>query len=193
MPASYPTIQSNVIRTLIAERFQLEKLPQGSLRQELSQGITYVTEIMLKIVTILQTQKQNAELADVVTNADKMLALQFESAKQIMEFQRILALVGAAQHPIQQHGNPQEHTAKLRQDNLAALRGAIAEAEVSIGAANRKLVTLLLQIAQMEQQVSDLVMVAHVTEETTATLRSLQAVVDAQRETVQEFVRWTAP
>ena len=165
--------------------------------EDLFQAVTYVTEIVSKIVEVSREHGEDEDLFRLFADVNEMLSLQFESAKQIMEFHRMLTLVESPQGI---HGKPKQReirtdgsVAKLHHKNIESIKETIAEAETSIGEVNQNLATLMLQVTQMANRVSDLVTVAQFREETAQTLRSIQTVVDARRETVHELVRWITP
>lgn len=190
-------IRNELVRTIVSERFRSDDLLNEELKETIMQSITYFTEIVKKIVETSRVQGVNENFSHVLTDADQMLALQFESAEQVKEFKRILSIIehrgtsnGKKKTKAVLHG---EEALKLRGENIKAIEETINEAEASVVEINQKLETLMLQVAQMDKKASDLVRTAEFAEETTDTLKRLQAVVNARRETADEFIRRFTP
>lgn len=147
-------IQGHLIRSMIEERSRVGEIFQDALRELVARGVTYVIEIVFKIIEITKMHGPDEHLFRVLGEADKMVALQFEAARQIEEFHRILALV----HRIRGSNgetNREEmgaNTARLRQQNLAAIEEALNNARASIDEINQQLETLMLQVVQMEKR-----------------------------------------
>lgn len=192
-----PKTRKLMIQKFVGCRFSLDadEFRHSQFLQELERGTSYFTEIVLKIMDIARRHSAGEELPSVLTDTDNMLSLQFESARQIKEFNRILSLVESGRKEISRsrYKAASNEDEKLREENIEAIRRMIEEAGASVFEITQKLETLLLQVAQMETKASDRVRAAKFAEETTETLKSLQAVVNARRETADEFIRRIAP
>lgn len=189
-------IRNELVRTVVSERFRSDNLLNEELKETITQSITYFTEIVKKIVETSRIQGANENFSHVLQDADQMLALQFESAEQIKEFKRILSIIEHKDMPNGKRKTKAVHgegALKLRGENVQAIQETISEAEASVVEINQKLETLMLQVAQMDKKASDLVRTAEFAEETTDTLKRLQAVVNARRETADEFIRRFTP
>ncbi len=114
----------------------------------------------------------------------------YESAQHIEELQRILALVAPAESSARPttHTGPAAHSARLRQENIAAIENAIQQARALIDEINTQLETLMLQAVRMGKRASDVVRTAQLADEATETLKRLQMVVNARREAADELI-----
>jgi hypothetical protein len=184
-------IQRQLIHALIAERARLGDIAQNALREKVANGVTCVTEIVVKIRAITRRHGTDADLFRLLGEADGMVALQVDLANQSEEFQRILTLIdrsGASRGESRREETP-PHTTRLRQENLTALRDARDKALASIDEINQQLETLVLQVVQMEKQTIDLVRAEEVAEQATQTLRRFQVDLDTRRATADELLR----
>ena len=178
-------LQRQLIHAMLEERSRTGEIARDALREKVARGVTYATEIVVKIIAITKTHGTDASLLLVLGEADGMVTLQVELANQSGEFQRILALVHGSgeSHGELRRQAMREHTTRLRQENLAALRDARDQALASIDEINQQLETLVLQVVQMEKQPSDLARAEEVALQATETLRRLQVDLTARRAT----------
>lgn len=187
-----PQVQRQLIHTILTERARVGEITQDALRDKVARGVTYVTEVVAKIRAITTMHGPDTYLLRLLGEADDMVALQVALAKQSEEFQRILALVqqrrGATRTT--QGEKREDHTTRLQQENVTALKDAYTKALASVDEINQQLETMMLQVVQMEKQAIDLVRTEEVAEQATETLRRLQADLDARRATAEELIRW---
>lgn len=188
-------MQRELLAEILKERFSLHEGIQKEFLEETSRSLTSFTEIALKILKIIRAQGKNEHLVRVLADADQMLALQLESAEQVNEFERILRLVRSttANGKEKRAASRQDEGERLRDTNIRAIEAAITDAKKTVDEISAKLETLMLQVVQMERKASDLVRTAQFAEETTGVLHRLQAVVDARRETANDFLRRVSP
>ncbi|HLD34788.1 MAG TPA: hypothetical protein VJB62_02895 [Patescibacteria group bacterium] len=175
-------IQREIVEWVVKKNYSPDESEKNEYAQELNKGIKYAQEIIVKIMEILSGGKHGENLNQLIDDVDEMMALQYESAKQAEELRRVLDLV------LENSGHRRSADRQLRETNVNQVRTTILEAENSIVDINEKLSILVLQTAQMDQETSDRVNAAALATETSGTLKKLQAIVNARRETADEII-----
>jgi hypothetical protein len=188
--------RAQIVRSIIEQEIRLDELAEGTLKAAVEKGIGLLTEIVGKVLAITDIHGRNDDLHRILGDAYGMLSLQFESAKRIEEYTRVLALINPGGGPSRARGlakaRPSPQGASLREENLATIQRSTAEEQALVGEIGERLETVMLQVLQMERETSDLIKTAEFAEEASETLRSFQAVVNTRRETAN-VIRRMAP
>jgi len=187
-------LRAQLIRALFAERFPLDDLgTDTALRASLARGLTYGTEIVVKILALAPQHAQDPELLHVLTDTDGLVALQRETARHLSELQRVLTLIEGRQDVSPTRPGPTRATACLQQENLRALHETLQQARAAIDEITQQLETLLLQVTQMDRRAGDMVRTAQVAQAATETLGHLQRSVNARRQAAEELLATLYP
>lgn len=187
--------RARLIRTVLGRCIEVGELSEGALKAAVAKGIDVLVEIVSTILDVTDAREPIDDLRQVFADAYGMLALQCESARRVEKYSRTLALIrsGVAPAGRKPWESPKEDsTTGLRQENIGTVERLIAEEQGLVEEIGEKLETIMLQVLQMERGAVDLVQTAQFAEEANGTLRNLQAVVTARRETA-EMIRQMAP
>lgn len=189
-------VQEILFRSIIEKRYPRQKLTDAGLQSSVQRGIDIFVEIALKITEIEKVPGKNLSLRRVLTDADGMLSLQYESAKQAEEFDRGLRLIGSG-YGVGTDLKPTRPEAteagRLREQNITVIRKEAGQARSLARDIVQQLETLMLQIFQLEQRASDIVRTEEFARETEETLGKIQAEVNARREAAQSVIETLMP
>jgi hypothetical protein len=195
--AQSPAVHGVVLRALLGRRFRPEELADPDLRAALRQSIDCHAEIALKIAEIERAGGPDHDMRGVLVDADGMLALQLESAQQAEEYERALRLIGragAARPDRAAEAAPARlASARLYEENLAAIRREAAAARSMALEISQQIETLMLQVFQMSRRAADIVQTAEVARESELALESIQRQVKARREAASEMLDLVVP
>lgn len=175
-------LRREIVERLVENNYSPDELGENEYIQELKKSVKYAQEIILKIVEILPGGDHAENLDQLINDVDEMLVLQHESVRQAEELSRVLGLV------LENGGYRNSADRQLREANINQVKTMVQEAESSIIDINDKLSILVLQTAQMDQKASDRINAAALATETSGTLKKLQAIVSARRETADEII-----
>jgi hypothetical protein len=181
-------VQEQLLRAVLDRRFPISELGEPDLQAAAERAKGLFIEIALKLTALERTHGEDFDLRRVVADADGILTLQYEAARQAMEIDRILRIIGA--------GNPSQEglklragtAARLRDENIAAIRREAIEARTLANEISQQLDILLLQVMQLDRRAGDMVRTADFARETNATLSRIQAEVDARREAANSVI-----
>jgi hypothetical protein len=199
------TLQHRLLREIAQQRVPARDLVDAPLRAAVERGAAVFAEIAVKAWDVLKARGEDPALSQVIADADGLVWLQFESVRQVEEFQRLLAFTAspAASH-VASAPQPQppgaastqlvpRDAARLRREAIEAIDKEAGDARALVGQIGQQLETLLLQVHQMERRASDLVGTAHLTHQTGETLERLHAIVAARRKAADEVVQSLLP
>jgi hypothetical protein len=190
------TLRQQLLITLARARVPIERVRDEELRGAIDRGITLFAEVAAKALDLRQTPDDPPAFADVIADADGLVQVQCESARQVEELRRLLSLATVRAIPPAATGGTAPRltdTAALHQRTIAALEEEAADAERLVTHIGQQLETLMLHMFQLERRASDMVDTAHITQQTGETLRRLHAIVDARRRAADEVLRALAP
>jgi hypothetical protein len=196
-----PRARTAATRSLLDARFPTGWLTEPRHREALRKGTEVCVELLAKVQTIRQSPGADGDELDAVPEAGRLLALQYESAKQAEEFHRILGLVSSitvAHAPARESARrgPTPHSADalaLYEENIRAIEGEAGEAEDLVGVIADQLETLLLQVLRIERRTVDVVTGVETRRQSQAALERLQQTVDARRTAATWLLEGLAP
>jgi hypothetical protein len=194
--ARSPAVHGVVLRALLGRRFRPDQLSDPDLRAGLRRSIDCHAEIALKIAEIEQARGPEHDVRGVLVDADGMLALQLESSQQAEEYERALRVIGRAgeEPPDQAAATPARPvSARLHDENLAAIRREAAAARSTALEISQQIETLMLQVFQMARRTADIVQAAEVARESELALEAIQRQVKARREAASEMLDLLGP
>jgi hypothetical protein len=176
-------------RSLLHARFPTERLAEPRHREALRKAIEVCVELLAKMQTVRQSSGAAGDELDAVPQVDRLLSLQYESARQVEEFQRILGLVGSTteahtrERQTARRGlvpDSADSPARYR-ENIRAIQREASEAEALVDVIADQLETLLLQVLRMEKRTIDVVTAIETRRQLQLALEHLQRTVDARR------------
>jgi hypothetical protein len=173
-------------RQLLDARFTTDRISENRHREAVRKGIDLFHEVLLKLAEMKRNGALDDDLMDVVSEMDRLLNLQCESARQVEELERILSLVGIDQKLA-------TGAIHLREENVAAIRHEILESETVIDLIGERLETLLLQVYRVETGASDVVARAEARRRSAEALDRIQQVVDGRRDAARQLIELLAP
>lgn len=176
-------------RAVLRVRYSAEALGESRHRAALQKAIDVYVELSTKVQALHASRGADGDELDVLPQAARLLALQYESARQAKECRRILGLVGAAADarardpdaPGAERSADFAHSLALHRENAQAIAREVAEAEEVVGIIADQLDTLLLQALRMEQRTIDAATGIETRRKSKAALERLQQTVDARR------------
>lgn len=194
-----PESMKRIIRSVSKEYFSAEDILRSDLKASTERGIELFSEIAVKLRDIMVKNKGNDDLTRVFSDSAAMLKLLLESARQVEELERILRIIGdggsfaraGPKTSRRDDAGANDRTSELLRENVETVKNEIREAEATVLEIGKRLETLMLQVFQVEKRASDRIRVSEFARESSETLDRLQAVVEARRETAQEFIRKT--
>jgi hypothetical protein len=212
-------LQHHLLRALAGGRVSaaaLHDLSAPALRGAVEKSAALFAEIVVKAWDVQRARGEDAALSGAIADADALLLLQLESARQVQEFRRLLALTAApaarvpAPLPVRAAGpgaapapahrsspEPAESSLaraeQLHLETVRAIEQEAREAEALVAQIGRQLETLTLQVHQMERRAGDRVSTAQVTHDTSETTARLRRLVEARRLAAEEMVARLGP
>ena len=184
-----PRAVASATRTVLRTRYPVKALGESRHRAALQKAIAVYVELSTKMQALHASPEADGDERDVLPQAARLLALQYESARQAEEFHRVLGLVGAAADARAQEPGALgaglspgfAHSLVLHQENARATAREAAEAEEVVGIIADQLETLLLQALRMQQRTLDTATGVETRRKSKAALERLQQTVDARR------------
>jgi hypothetical protein len=195
-----PRAAGAMIRPYLRHHYPIQGLGDPGHQRAMSKGIDMFGEIIVKVEGMRKRQDDDGDLLESVSVASALLSLQYESAKQAEEFQRILGLIEGQQTTPEGSetrargvaGLDPSDSALLRDVNVSAIQREATEAEGVITGVVQRLETLMLQVLQMERRTIDIVASAETRRESAEALGRLQRWVEARRRAVHRLtLEWT--
>jgi hypothetical protein len=190
--------REKIIRLLIRQRFGSEdalRTVGAGQREEVEKSIEIFSEISVKISEIARKNGRNEDLFKIFSDAERLMTLQLESAVRVGELTRVLKKIDPFRDVPRKtrriKGDGEVESDQLLQQNIDAIRRDIAESEELVGEIGRKLETLMLQIAQLGKNTSDIVSISEFAQESSENLRRIQTVVEERRKTAEEYIAHT--
>lgn len=182
-----PEFRRQFLMTYAQRRMATASLLDAQLQGAVGQGLNQFVEIAAKVLELRQTRGDVPAIADVIADADALIRLQLESAKQAEELRRLLSLASCSPAaPSQTHGSL---TQQVHQQTIDAISREAADAEGLVTQISQQLETLMLQVFRLERRASDLVEAIHTTQQAGDMLSRLHAIVDARRKAADEVTR----
>lgn len=192
-----PKLRNKFIRWVIQKKFSNSGISDPELYSAVSRGVEIFSEIVVKIAEIIKAHGLNEDLSRVLADADGMISLGIESAERVEKFRGVLNLLSsgssrASPRTKTKNSNASE-TTELLEENIIAIKKEIIEEQSLVSEIVAKLETLMAQVSLMDKRASDRVRTARFAEESNDSLRNLQAVVNARRETADTVIRRVIP
>ncbi|MDO8571644.1 MAG: hypothetical protein Q7R79_03110 [bacterium] len=180
-----PAGRRKAIMSVVKRQFSIEDLPPATrhLHEALERGVTILGEIAVKITEIVRANQENSDLPRVFADAERMVSLQFESARHVASFQHTLYVVSG-----KTTGKKRETDALLL-ENVEILKQEIAKAENRIEEIGSRLNIVMVQLTQLELQPSDQIRISDLTSGSNRTVQELQIQVEAQRSVASELMQ----
>jgi len=196
-----PRVAAVLNQSFLEKRYPATQLGNRRHQAAITKAIQLFGEVLQKLAEIKGSRGLDEDLLQTVSDMDQLLALQYESAKQVEELERVLALItsnaelpgGPATAGAASPGHPEAQGVTLRERNVAAVRHEVAAAEALVDVIAQRLETVLLQVFQMEKQAIDLVTAAEAREASANALERLQQTVDARRSAADQLLDLLAP
>jgi hypothetical protein len=179
-----PRARAIVSRELLEARFPVRGFAETRHRDAVQKAIDAFVEVLVKLHDIERVRGLHHDVADAVTEIDRLLALQCESARQVEELERILRFVGSRR---------QSSSADLHEENVAAVQREVAEAGALIELIGQRVETLLLQVYRAETSSVDAVTRAEGRRRSGEALDRLQHIVDARRAAASQLIELVDP
>lgn len=175
-----PKIEKEIVREAVEGYFENSEqdIENIGIKGELKKAQKIYAEIICKVREIIK-EKGAGNLERVLDNANKMIALQKESAKQVDELERFLSVTDDREAK----GSEQE----LLLENISASKAELTKARNMVYTLTNKLRTLLLQIPQIEKNAGDLVEASDIEKNIEKELARIQMAIRATKETVKKF------
>jgi hypothetical protein len=178
--------RGELLRAVLARHLDVGALEQGAARDAVARGAHFYVEIAAKVDDITAAHGVSEDLERVLTTACELLALQYESAERVQEYARIMGLLRVDARSGDRRpapGGPQ---------GLETMAGLLSEEQACVVEVNVKLEAVLLQVLQVARGTTDFLRAAQFAEEADSSLRYLQAVVEARKETA-DMIRRSMP
>jgi len=178
-----PGARREAIINAVKKRFSLEELPSLSetLQEKIHHSVTIFGEIAVKVSEITIAHGEDMNLFHVFADADRMVSLQFESAKYITSFNHALGLISRK--------NRGSDANTLLQENISKLSDEIKKAEDTIDQSANNLDTFVIQLTRYELQPGDQVRIEDLKHGSSRAVEELQLQVDTQRSVAAEFMQ----
>jgi hypothetical protein len=184
-------------RRILDARYPPDKLKEESHREETRKSLHIFEEVLGKLGAIAASRPLDLDLLQAVPDLDRLMSLQYESAQQAEEMNRILQLISPDHGPRSQMSaaasDQQQSATSLRRRNVEAVGRAAAEAEAMVDLIGRRLETVLLQVFQMENEAIDLVTAVEAREGSAEPIERLQEIVDARRQAASQLIEALSP
>ena len=198
---SNPKVLAQVSRSFLQARFPAERLSDAGHRDAIGKGIDVFQEVLAKLGDILKKRGLDEDLTQTVSDMDRLLALEYESAQQVEEMERILRFIGADEAGSVRTRRPRasgtqdvaQDAAELHRQNVAAIQREATEADELVDVIGQRMETLMLQVFQMERQAIDLVTTAEARQGSAEAIERLQQLVDARRAAARQLIELVAP
>lgn len=193
-----PRLRNKFIRWIIQKKFSNVEISDPLLREPVLRGVEIFSEIIVKIAEIIKAHGLNDDLSRVLADADGMISLGIESAERVEKFRGVLNLLAsgssrASPSRSKLKSSGASETAELLEENLAVIKKEIIEEQSLVSEIVAKLETLMTQVSLMDKRASDRVRTARFAESSSDSLKNLQAVVNARRETADTVIRRVIP
>jgi hypothetical protein len=182
-----PDSRTQILRAVLARELNIAELSQEPLRSAVKKGIDVFVEIAAKVAEINAGRGSDGDLERVLATACEMLFLQFASAKRVEEYLRIAALLGSTGVRGRAHAS-----GAAQAENSLALEKLMSDEHQTVREVGDKLEAVVLQLLHVARGATDPVRAANLAEEAAGSLRYLEAVVEARRETA-EMIRRAMP
>jgi hypothetical protein len=173
-------------RELLEARYPADRFADQH-RETVKNAIDVFVELLGKLADTKRVHDLSEDVAETVSEMDRLLHLQCESALQAEELERILRFVGNG------HRSKAADGTGLHQENVVAIRREVAEAEALIELISQRLETLLLQVYRADSGPADAVTRAEGRRRSAETLDRLQQIVDARRESARQLIDLVDP
>lgn len=186
-----PRVLRKLIRAIVEQRFPVGEISDYSLKETAVKSLEIFCEIIFKTLEILRAQGSDQNLSRALGDADEMLTLQIESAIRVEKLRSALAIIGSGRKPSPRTKNKsgqEENSRNLLEENIAAIEKEISEEQALVAEVGQKLQTLMAQVSLMDKRTSEQVRTVKLAEETSQSLKNLQAVVNARRELADEII-----
>jgi hypothetical protein len=179
----------------LGRRFPLRRLAEPRHRDAVQKAVRIFLEVLLKIEEIERSRALDEDLAASVSDIERLLSMQYESARQAEEAGRILRLIepdgdvgGRVRARGLRHSAAAADAGRLHQRNIAAIRHQAAQAEAAVDEIGQRLETLLLQALQMEKQAIEVVAAMEARAESADALERLQQAIDARSSAARQLM-----
>jgi hypothetical protein len=174
-------------RELLVTRFPSDRFADSQHRESVTKAVDVFVELLGKLSEVKRSRGLSEDVAETVSEMDRLVTLQCESVLQVEELDRILRFVGNGQRM----GGTDR--AGLHEENVAAIRREVNEAESLIALMGQRLETLLLQVYRADSGPADAVSRADGRRRSAEALDRLQQIVDARRESARQLIDLVDP
>jgi hypothetical protein len=192
-----PTVMARVSRSFLEARFPVQHLTNAHHRDALNNGMNLFLEVLRKLGEMERSGSLDEALTETVADMDRLLVLQYESAQQAEELERLLHLIGAEPGGGTSGGRKAAATDEgpddLRRHNLEAAWHEVDEANRLVDLIGQHLETIMLQVFRIDRQPLDVLGAVSVRRGSSEMLERLQHIVDARRSAADQLIEWMAP
>lgn len=174
--------RENIVRAIIEKQFPLTNLSDTTkhLHGFVRQGVSTFSEIAIKISELTITQGESRNFAEIFTDAENMVSLQFESVRMVETFSRAVYLVT--------HNRRTHDTNPLLTENIQRIEAEITAAESRIEKISSDLDIMMLQLTQIELQPTDHIQIDGLMKNSSKRVQELELEIQAQRSTAAELM-----
>lgn len=180
-----PKSEKEILREAVEGYFDGSEsgIENVSVKQELKKAQQVYAELVSKIREMIKA-KGSGGLERIVDNANTMIALQLESARQVDEFERFLSIVDDRRT---QRTSSRSKQSELLAENVRLVQMELEKSKDLVFELTDKLQTLLLQMPQIERNAGDIVEADDIEKNLERELARIQLAIRACKETVKKF------
>jgi hypothetical protein len=185
-------VRAEVLRAVMIDRYRIgggtsNVMPRDVVASQ-RRAVDLAAEIAARL-NLWSAGQPGSVLHRDLPDLDAMLRLQRSSAEQVGELQRVLAIISQGEDRLSRD----EHTDRMRQENVVAVERALNDARGLVDAVSARLEVLLLQVAQMDQRAIDMADARQFAPNLRQALERLQMQVAAQRLAADELLELLVP